>query len=100
MSTDLTSVSTHGWFTEVPVKGYLLPVGTFGWYYDAALSAKLEIINKLLRINRKLEANTSINRRSDISTIINTGIDLDLIINVNSEIESIIATSKRFNLER
>lgn len=100
MSTDLTSISTHGWFTEIPVKGYLLPVGTFGWYYDAAISARLEIIDRLLKINRKLENTNSINRRMDILSVLNRTVDMDLALNITSEIESIILTSKRINLER
>lgn len=100
MSTDLTSISTHGWFTEVPVKGYLLPVGTFGWYYDSAVSAKLEIINRLLKINRKLENTNILNRKLETICLLNRYFDASLGVNTTSEIESVVVTSKRINLER
>lgn len=100
MSTDLTSISTHGWFTEIPVKGYLLPVGTFGWYYDSAVSAKLEIIDRLLKINRRLESANPINTRLEVSSALNRIMDIDVNLNITSEVESVVVTSKRINLER
>lgn len=39
IGTDLTSISTNGWFTEETLSDNLTPVSTFGWYYfDTAIT--------------------------------------------------------------
>lgn len=57
MDTDLTSVSTHGWFVEPAIDGYLLPVSTFGWWYEITGAAEglPDIISFILNINRVVE---------------------------------------------
>jgi hypothetical protein len=38
IGTDLTSVSTQGWYTEPTLTDNLTPVSTFGWYYTDAVN--------------------------------------------------------------
>ena len=34
LDTDLTSISTNGWFVENSIIEQLTPVSVFGWWYD------------------------------------------------------------------
>lgn len=36
IGTDLTSISTHGWYTDPVLTDTLTPISTFGWYYEDA----------------------------------------------------------------
>ncbi len=56
MDTDLTSISTHGWFVEPAINGYLLPISTFGWWYEISGAVVLpDIVSFCLKFNRVVE---------------------------------------------
>jgi len=38
MGTDLTSISTFGWFTDPVLTDKLTPISTFGWYYISVIT--------------------------------------------------------------
>lgn len=57
MDTDLTSISTHGWFVEENIESELKAVSIFGWYYDTAAiigSGLPDIIYLTLKLNKQL----------------------------------------------
>ena len=57
LDTDLTSISTFGWFQEKTIEEDLTPISTFGWWFDIAddIVARPDIIRFILNINRILE---------------------------------------------
>ena len=58
MSSDLTAVSTYGWYTTSAVVDELVPVSTFGWYFTLSdIVENPDIIAFLLNINRQMEIN-------------------------------------------
>lgn len=55
LDTNLTSVSTQGWFTDVTVEEKLLPVATLGWWLDEIPEKELaDAFELLLLVNRLL----------------------------------------------
>ena len=63
IGTDLTSVSTQGWYTEPTLTDNLTPVSTFGWYYTDAvnivsviLSLPIETVERLTHQVRDIRA--------------------------------------------
>lgn len=48
MLSDLTSVSTFGWYTESSVDNELLPISTFGWYFDILDDVGIDIDTNFL----------------------------------------------------
>jgi len=56
MDTDLTSISTFGWFQEKSIVEDLTPVSTFGWWFDLAdIIDNPDIISFILCISRTIE---------------------------------------------
>ena len=58
LETDLTSISTQGWFTESSVENELLPISTLGWFYIAEIDEDvlpaLPVFSVILSVNRLL----------------------------------------------
>lgn len=75
IKTDLTSISTHGWYTEPNLSSNLTPISTYGWYYDEIplniisvfLSLPIETISRLsLDFNKPVETISNINFLNNI----------------------------------
>lgn len=57
LDTDLTSISTFGWFQETDIVECLTPISTFGWWFDVDEvpdEIEDEIYDLILQINRIL----------------------------------------------
>lgn len=60
MSSDLTSISTQGWYTSASVVDELVPISTFGWYFDIeAIIQNPDILSFLLQMNQVLNIQLS-----------------------------------------
>lgn len=89
MSTDLTSVATHGWYTEGTEN--LTTVSTFGWYgvTIADLLAKFPTFDFGLIINQLQEMGLTIEQQYDIdglditSELVLTPMQVAEIVNFN-----------------
>lgn len=74
-NTDLTSVSTHGWYTEASLSSNLTPISTYGWYYTSVpiniisivASFPVEFLQELsLSYNEPIETISTINILNNI----------------------------------
>ena len=50
---DLTAISTNGWYNSPEIEIGLLPISTFGWYFD--IFTEKNGINFSLGLNRIVE---------------------------------------------
>ena len=50
---DLTAISTNGWYNSPDIERGLVPISTFGWYFD--ILTEKNGVNILLNINRTIE---------------------------------------------
>jgi hypothetical protein len=58
IDTDLTSISTFGWFQEKSIIEDLTPISTFGWWFDLGdIVENPDIINFILFVNKTIEFN-------------------------------------------
>ena len=55
MSSDLTAVSTYGWYSSSGSADSLTAISTFGWYGFEELIANPDIIQFMLHVNRMVE---------------------------------------------
>lgn len=94
IDTDLTAVSTHGWFADEGKQVDLLrAVGTFGWYGITVgdLVEFFKTQNFTLIISRLKEMGLEINRVEEIDPV-------EIMTNLSNTVE--IRTTKEFNLTR
>ena len=50
---DLTAISTNGWYNSPDIERGLVPISTFGWYFD--IFTEKNGINFSLGLNRIVE---------------------------------------------
>tara|TARA_R100000951_G_C2607689_1_gene170204 strand:+ start:89 stop:271 length:183 start_codon:yes stop_codon:yes gene_type:complete len=55
MLSDLTAVSTYGWYSSSGSADSLTAISTFGWYGFEELIANPDIIQFMLHVNRMVE---------------------------------------------
>jgi hypothetical protein len=94
MSTDLTAVSTHGWFADDGKNVDLLrAVGTYGWYGITVgdLVDFFQTQDFTLIISRLREMGLEINMVETIDPV-------EIMLNLDNTLE--IRTTKEFNLTR
>lgn len=111
IGTDLTSVSTQGWYTDPVLTDTLTPISTFGWYYEDAGVISVLFDYKIPVENISLleeQNNIPIEFISDASVIISPEIPIENIAsileenNIPIEIQSdivLITTDKNIPIE-
>lgn len=58
---DLTSISTFGWYDDVAAVDQLKPISTFGWYFDLVTTgAGDELVTFMLCLQRVIERDLEI----------------------------------------
>tara|TARA_Y100001973_G_C5154838_1_gene310132 strand:+ start:912 stop:1235 length:324 start_codon:yes stop_codon:yes gene_type:complete len=93
--TDLTSISTRGWFVDPDdVDGLLEPVSTFGWSYQLTTDPTIDEIFFSLTFNSGVTmGDLLLNTQADFTGLINTSADFQVLVNPTATFDGDFTTN-------